>query len=145
MSGNRSYASPTHSGSSATPQNMFFTPFPTPNRSQISDRQAKCDEKLQKISKNNFFQTCPGIVPTHPLRTLRARRHLKTCFPHRFRSLMGHMIGPSSETSDTTKCKNSKKSRKICFSKLVGTVFVHPLRILSDGRHSKHVFHIAEL
>ena len=46
--------------------------------------KSKVMKKLQKISKTNFFQTCPGIISMHPPRALRARRYLKPRFSHRF-------------------------------------------------------------
>ena len=60
LSGNHSYTSPAHSGSSAIPQNMFFFLFLMPNESpdprKICDQDTKNDEKLKKYRRIWF---CP--------------------------------------------------------------------------------------
>ena len=50
----------------------------------LTENRPMVGMKTSKNKKNDFFQTCSGIVPTHPLHTPRAQRHLKTCFSHRF-------------------------------------------------------------
>ena len=58
-----------------------------------------------------------------PLRTLRTRRHLKTCFPHRFRPLMGSVL-LGYDMPGTTNCKKTSKNLgKLVFPNLFGNRF----------------------
>ena len=84
--------------------------------------------KFSKITKNKFFQTCPGIIPTEVISCAcwELCNTRKSCFSYCFRSLTSHPI-PQLRPGYQKMMKNfKKKTRKYIFSNLSGKHFCTP-------------------